>query len=216
MNEKIIKFKKSAEKNIFFIDFLKVIELVEEGCSFIRYGDGEVKLAFKKRDIYFQKYEEKLGDLLKEALLYDNPKLLIGLMNVSINYKYFYKCIHTHLINNKVYFNSLDTRHPSNEYTKKLINIWNNRNVCVIHNSFNRHIKNTFKNTKKLIFIKCSHKHTFSIYDKLKNDVLKLPKDYLVCVFAGPTATVLCYELFKEGYQTLDLGRFYKRYRNIE
>ena len=40
----------------------------------------------------------------------------------------------------------------------------------------------------------------------------KIDKNRIICIILGPTATVLAYDLAKEGYQALDLGHIVKAY----
>ena len=56
------------------------------------------------------------------------------------------------------------------------------------------------------IGIICPSENAFEIYDKIYNEALKIDKNKLVLLALGPTATVLAYDLFKAGYQAIDIG----------
>lgn len=50
-------------------------------------------------------------------------------------------------------------------------------------------------------------KNAFDQYRNIINDITRLRKPDLVLVVAGPTATVLVYDLYLLGYQAIDLGQ---------
>ena len=54
--------------------------------------------------------------------------------------------------------------------------------------------------------------HAFRDYDRLLAEAKAQPKDRLMIVVLGPTATVLAYDLAKAGYQALDIGHLGKAY----
>ena len=60
--------------------------------------------------------------------------------------------------------------------------------------------------TKALI--KREFDHAFEKYDEILNTLKKESKNTLIIIALGPTATVLAYDLAKDGYQALDMGHF--------
>ena len=60
-----------------------------------------------------------------------------------------------------------------------------------------------WKSIKRII---CPSENSFDKYDEILETLKKQPKDSLILIALGPTATVLVYEMSKEGYQALDLG----------
>ena len=52
----------------------------------------------------------------------------------------------------------------------------------------------------------CPAENAFEIYDRILNQLLKLPKDKLILLALGPTATVLAYDMYKAGYHVIDIG----------
>ena len=55
--------------------------------------------------------------------------------------------------------------------------------------------------------------HAFSEYDALLKKIdEKVPKDYLVCLILGQTATVLVPDLTDRGYMAWDVGHVAKDY----
>lgn len=63
-----------------------------------------------------------------------------------------------------------------------------------------------FNNVKGIERILVPEINAFNKYDEIINEVKKLSKDKLILLAAGPTATVLAYDLYKEGYQAIDIG----------
>ena len=64
-----------------------------------------------------------------------------------------------------------------------------------------------FADTKSIKRILAPSKNAFSKYDEILNVVKKnISKDKLILIALGPTATVLAYDLFKLGYQAIDIG----------
>ena len=48
--------------------------------------------------------------------------------------------------------------------------------------------------------------NAFDKYNEILVEAKRLHKDKLILLAAGPTATVLAYDLHKSGYQTIDIG----------
>ena len=86
--------------------------------------------------------------------------------------------------------------------------IWDKKDVVIIEGEQSRlGIGNDlFDNMKSIQRIICPSENAFEIYDKIYNEALKIDKNKLVLLALGPTATVLAYDLFKAGYQAIDIG----------
>ena len=71
-----------------------------------------------------------------------------------------------------------------------------------------------FNNTKSIKRIICPAVNAFNLYDKIISYVKKLniDKKNLILISLGPTATVLAYDIFKLGYQVIDLGHLDLQY----
>ena len=48
--------------------------------------------------------------------------------------------------------------------------------------------------------------NAFAKYDEILTEAKKISKDKLFLLALGPTATILAYDLYKEGYQAVDVG----------
>ena len=63
-----------------------------------------------------------------------------------------------------------------------------------------------FNNMKSIKRIICPSVNAFKLYDKILNAALKVDKNKLILLALGPTATILAYDLYKAGYQVIDIG----------
>ena len=67
-------------------------------------------------------------------------------------------------------------------------------------------------NVKKIQRIIVPDKNAFDKYIKIKDAVRRHGKNKLILSILGPTATVLAYDLAKEGYWILDIGQLDTEY----
>jgi len=49
-------------------------------------------------------------------------------------------------------------------------------------------------------------KNAFDVYDEIYEEVLKQDRNKTIITALGPTATVLTYDLYKAGFQAIDIG----------
>ena len=63
-----------------------------------------------------------------------------------------------------------------------------------------------FDNMKSIKRILCPIKNSFNVYEKIIKEVLKIKEKRLILLALGPTATLLAYDLYKLGYQSIDIG----------
>jgi len=59
---------------------------------------------------------------------------------------------------------------------------------------------------KKVKRILCPPKNAYKIYNKILERIELEDKKQLILLALGPTATILAYDLAKEGYQAVDIG----------
>jgi len=59
---------------------------------------------------------------------------------------------------------------------------------------------------KKVKRILCPPKNAYKIYNKILERIKLENKEQLILLALGPTATILAYDLAKEGYQAVDIG----------
>jgi hypothetical protein len=63
-----------------------------------------------------------------------------------------------------------------------------------------------FGNIREKAFIDIPPENAWSEYDRILADARRLPRDYMFLIAAGPTATILAFDLAIDGYQALDIG----------
>ena len=94
-------------------------------------------------------------------------------------------------------------------YIEKLKQIWEQRELTVVEGEKTRMGvgNDLFDNAKRIHRILGPAENAFSHYDEILATILeKVPQDELVLLALGPTATILAYDLFRKGYQAVDIG----------
>jgi len=207
-------------------------QIIYKKKSLARFADGEFDLIFH-RNISFQKYNKSISNRLREILVSEEKDLLIGvnndlnksfLDNLNSNTKKFWNTYVSrnqfNLINvlnlNKTYASAkisrfyLDYKNKSDVkyYINKLKMIWDNKDIVIIEGDKSRlGIGNDlFDNAKSIQRILGPAENAYNVYDKLYEESLKVNKNKLILIALGPTATVLAYDLYKSGYQVIDIG----------
>lgn len=206
-------------------------KIIEDHCSVSRFGDGEVLLTSPDKSIRFQKGDQLLAKRLTEVIKSDNEGHIICISDAFQDlYRYNRKSRRfwrTHffiygswwdrlLTPGRKYYNTFVTR-PYMDFTLKensgqwfndMKNIWKNRDVVFIEGEKSRlGIGNDlFNNARSIRRILGPAQDAFDRIEELKNEACKLEKDVLFLIALGPTATILAYDLYKAGYQAIDVG----------
>lgn len=216
--------------------------IINKHCSIVRYGDGELGLIDKQRFHKFQRDDDRLAKRLYEVLQSKEEKCLIA---IADNYGSLDKMtdrgaesirrymtsgareIQMRLLDmDRVYHNAYLTR-PYIYFRDKenagkrfadIKKIWDKRDVVIIEGNMTRlGIGNDLlDNAKSIRRILGPGTNAFDRYDQIMEEALKIQKDILFLVALGPTATVMAYDLFKAGYQAIDIGHIdveYEWYR---
>lgn len=207
-----------------------ICKIVNEKCSVSRFGDGEILLTNQK-SIGFQKGDALLAQRLIEVIQSNNVKHLICISDVfndldrynrrarrfwRTHFFLFGNLWDKYLIKERTYYNTFMTR-PYMDFVSKsesmnwfrhLKEIWTDRDVVFIEGEKSRiGVGNDlFENTHSVRRILCPPTNAYDKYDQILNEALKLNKEVLFLVALGPTATVLAYDLFLNGYQAIDIG----------
>lgn len=92
--------------------------------------------------------------------------------------------------------------------------IWDKRKVLFVVGSGSYFVyeKRLFDNIKSAKMLVVLGKSSFNKYDSILNTIKTFDKGYLILLSLGPCATVLAYDLSKEGYQALDIGHLPNSY----
>ena len=96
----------------------------------------------------------------------------------------------------------------SGEDFENLKKIWNNKKCVFVEGKQTRlGVGNDlFQNTKSIKRILAPAENAFEAYDKILEECLKQGKENLFLLALGPTATVLAYDLCRQGFQAIDVG----------
>lgn len=207
-------------------------EIINKNKSIARFGDGEFNLIFGA-NLGFQKYNQNLSKKLLKVLNIKEENLLIGI-NVPFKLKvleqfnddaknYYRPWIRrirfklAKILKNKEYYSSTITRFYIDLYSKKGVSkyiqkfrkIWEKRDIVIVEGDKSRlGVGNDFfDNSKSIQRIICPTKNAFKYYSKILNIINnKVNKNKLILIALGPTATILSYDLYKQGYQSIDIG----------
>lgn len=199
-------------------------EIVEHKKSIARFGDGEFGIMCGVQRWRFQKKDEKLADRLKEVIQSRNDDILIGLIDFygnldgwersAANGARIYLTPETRRQNyalldrNRLYANTSISRNETLESVKNQKRIWEGRD-CVFIEGFQTRMgvgNDLFDNARSIVRILCPAESAFDRYEEIYNEAVKQPKDRLMLLALGPTASVLAYDLALQGYQAVDIG----------
>ncbi|MGL6059015.1 MAG: GT-D fold domain-containing glycosyltransferase [Culicoidibacterales bacterium] len=205
---------------------------IKKGKSLVRFGDGEFRLILGE-GIFFQTANEILQEKLKNTLVSDDENIIVAIPEFNDKYnsspntngklsywEWFwyekFKKLKPLFSREKKYGQAACTRNTvffENDITD-IQEIWNNRDIVFVYGEKGRfNPKNEiFSNIKKYKEILISPTNAFDEYENILFRCLQEKKEALFLVSAGPTATVLCYELAKLGYQAIDIGHMCNSY----
>ena len=202
-------------------------------ASIARYGDGEFDMIYG-RNQGFQHGNSVLGQRLKEILKKNDlsDRFLVALPDCFGNLDHFTPPAQLHwklrldkerikwvrLLNTKApyyqaqitrfYFDWADKSHCQ-EWYMGLKSIWENENVLLVEGEKSRvGVGNDlFDNAKSVRRLLCPSENAFDSYaDILSAIKVHANQSDLIFMALGPTATVLAYDLFCEGYWAVDAG----------
>lgn len=212
-----------------------VDEIVDNGKSLSRFGDGELRLIMDKNfGISFQLNTEELSTALKEVLDSEQTNLIIGI-NVGFNnpseyskktqryfrtFNYRNRDKYLQIIpRGRQYGNSSITRfyidydyndlESARNRFKNLERIWSNRDLLIVEGEYTRlGVGNDlFRKAKNIRRIIIPNTNAFSVIDNIERAIIKNKKnEELVLIAAGPTATILSYRLARREIQSVDIG----------
>lgn len=204
--------------------------VAQEKLSVARFGDGEIKLV-AGWNISFQKHSDALGDALADVLRSDDDGFLVCIPDVFGDRGYLldapdahwkkhlsaYRPVwYDHLRPGKIYGNAFLSRCYINlrdksmcaDYFRRMKQIWDGQDVLLVEGEKSRlGIGNDlFDNVRTLQRILGPVENAYARYDALLDAAKMYGKDKLILLALGPTASVMSYALFREGYRAVDLG----------
>ena len=213
--------------------------IIDKKLSLCRFGDGEFDIMRNKKCSWFQNQDSSLSGRLKEIVRSRHPDIMIAVAdNFGSLEKYTEKAadeIRQYLYGNTrkeimefldlkhVYYDAYVTRpyilYKDKVYSKYIFEllkkVWNNREILVVEGKYTRMgIDNgLFDNARRVRRILCPEKNAYTRYREIIKTIQETAaEDELVLVSLGPTATVLAYDVAREGVQALDIGQVDNEY----
>lgn len=212
--------------------------IVNEGCSLIRFGDGEFETMAGRERLPYQRYEKSVADRLKEVIRCDRDDVLIALAN---NYgsvdpysekgqdgirEYMtekVRAFHASLLDYdrvyydaylfKCYLGSKDREEAKRKYAQ-VGRIWQDRDIVLIEGAQTRtgQGNDLLDNARSVRRILCPTKNAHERYQDILEEAEKIPKDKLILCVLGPVGKILAYDLIGKGYQVVDIGQIDMEY----
>lgn len=214
-------------------------QILEDGASLCRYGDGEFEIMRNNERANFQRSDAELSRRLREIIADKSPNVLIGIADNygSLNDKYTteaanaireyltpeIRAFHEKCLDfERTYYDAYVTR-PYILYLDKskaaqkfarLKQIWGGRDVVIVEGEYTRMGvgNDLFDNVSSLRRILAPSINAWDKYEKILYEAKRLNRKVLVLISLGPTATVLAYDLAKLGYQAIDIGHLDNEY----
>ena len=216
------------------LDIMNIEETINyiknEKKSISRFGDGELDI-IAGGEIGFQSQNKELGQKLKEILCDKQDFCLIGIPDVLNGFdnlteeserfwienmeknrsrwlEYLHKDMKYGTANMTRLYIRYKDRSNTGKYFEMLKSLWDGRDVVICEGEQTRMGvgNDLLDNCKSISRIIGPAENAFDKYDEIFEALKQQPKDSLIIMALGPTASVLAYELAKEGYQALDIG----------
>lgn len=208
--------------------------------SLCRFGDGEFDLMLEKNRPWFQMVDKNLAERLRDIIKADiDEKIVVAIADDFGSLEQFNvesadairqfitrdkrKDIMQFLDLEREYYDAYVSRpyilykdKSESEIVFELFKeVWTGRNVILVEGRYARigignDLLSDAASVKRIL---CPQQNCWDKYEEIMNAVKNTaqPGD-LVCVSLGPTATVLAYDLAKEGIQALDIGQIDNEY----
>lgn len=222
--------------------------ILNTNASLSRFGDGEFEIMLERPRPWFQNVDKKLANRLQEIIKADvTGNIVIAIADdFGCLEKYTEKAadgIRAYMTRNtradimkfidleREYYDAYVTR-PYMIYKNKknaieiftlFKQIWKNRNVVLVEGKYARiGIENDlFADAASVKRILCPQKNAWDKYKEIVQRIKDIAQSGdLVCISLGPAATVMAYDLAKEGMQALDIGQLDNEYewfiRNVK
>ena len=208
-------------------------KIIESKSSIGRFGDGEFSIITKKSSVGFQKIDDELAKRLEEVLTSNESNFLVGIPKIfsekDLSNRYpdnkewckkyiketrsdWYKYINFNQIYAAAGFTrnyiGMKDKNECSDYFKKIKGIWQGRDITIIEGEYSRlGINNDlFNDAKSIERILAPAENAFDKYNDILEESKKIDKSRLILIALGPTATVLAFDLYKLGYQAIDIG----------
>ncbi|MCR5671754.1 MAG: GT-D fold domain-containing protein [Butyrivibrio sp.] len=215
------------------------VDKVVRGKSIGRFGDGEFGIIAGVKRWNFQSESDYLSKRLVEVLRSEEEGFLVGInptfyinlesmpeVNADAIREYMWPDVrrfHAELLDpDRVYADALAFFIKTDEEYRSVKRLWDNRDITIIEGEYTRMGvgNDLYDSCRSIRRILCPAENAIDRYDEILETALKESKDRLILIALGPTATVLAYDLFKAGFQAVDIGHIDLNYemmlRNVD
>lgn len=212
--------------------------LMEQPKSFTRFGDGEIHI-MQGMDQPFQKYDPELAEKMHEILAKKRDDVYVGLNHAywespadfaernrkfyrvnSTRYRRFFT---EHCDRSNVYLDAacfgayyrFDDKYDYEAHYSRIKTLFSGKKVAILSGEgvFEKLDHNVFEEAQSQIIVHGPRIHAFSEYNSILEKIEKeVPKDHLICLILGQTATALVPDLTDRGYMAWDVGHIAKDY----
>lgn len=219
------------------VELLKIV--IEKKASVCRFGDGELELMRGKERPWFQDASEKLSIRLREVFNSRESNIILAVSNNFGSLEcytedaadgirdYLYRGDREEIIEcfdlQYTYYDAYVSRPyilyknkgPAKVIFNLLKKIWWKRSVLIVEGKYTRmgvgnDLLDGVKNVRRII---CPDSNAFGYYERIIFSIRKNAMEgELILISLGPTATVLAYDLAKDGFQTFDIGQIDNEY----
>lgn len=202
-------------------------KIIEGNLSLCRFGDAEFDICqdVDKTDKW-QKSSKELSGRLEYILKSNEKGVLICIPPFDSKYNniqhwygkfnfwqdYWFRRYESlsSLFVHRIYGNSFVSRDSvfyENDVSR-IKRIWDKKKVVFVFGKGGRfkYIPDLFDNIIEKNEIEVPPTNAFDKYEKILSECIEYDKQWMFLISAGPTATVLAYDLFKLGYRALDIG----------
>ena len=212
-------------------------ELLGSEKSFVRFGDGEIRL-IEGDKLPLQDADRKLAERLQEIISMRSEDIMTGIPDIFRSIEqyrpesrrfwqehlmFFRKKYEKYCVKQYQYYDAFfsrlyymyDDRELSAKRFDKIKQMWKDKDVVVIesktaHTGVDNDLLATAHSVKRII---CPESNAWSVYRQLYEKAVQYDKNTLFLISAGATAKPLVVDLTKEGYRALDIGSLDMEYQ---
>lgn len=205
----------------------ETLDLVLQGRSIARYGDGEFKIAAGGGCVS-QVPDRRLSEELREILHSTKDECLVGVPTMDRRSPKYgnwekYEKIYPRLMRpGKTYYSAFITRPDSApwidrpDFFDKVESLWAGKHVTMVYGSARSLTENLEPmRSANVTVIPCDRRDAYAQIDVLEKQIL-LSKPHVVLLMCGPTATCLAHRLAgkKHAVDLGHIGMFWRTYAN--
>ena len=215
-----------------------ILMLKNHPKSFTRYGDGEIHI-MQGMDQAFQKYDPELAQKMRDILAQSRSDVYVGLNHAywespqryAERNRRFYRIRATgyrrffteHCDPNALYLDAacfgayyrFDDSFDYEDHYDSICELFAGKKIAIVAGEgvFEKLKHNVFHRAESQMILHGPRIHAFSEYNSILEMIdREVPKDHLICLILGQTATVLVSDLTDMGYLTWDVGHVAKDY----